>query len=542
MKSNQCYYSAFSAITSFLLIPFLFSIQPLKADELDLKAGYYQSVLSGSDNLLPGVVELVEAILSFPGSSYILAFDPDDSMPLRVVCDQQEAIGPSLLLAVDLGYVVDAVWSLSVWLAMLEIHISEAGSCSVAFSVLPPSGSATGSALEAGQAFWLTADPYKSLSNLDPYSIILLDFVPGFQGLTLEAETRGRLSPLHVLEAVRASLSSLELSYNENAVKALYAGAGLIDGSVGLAPWLELGMPAIRLYGQLDDRLQYLPASMQQYQEIHGTNWSIIRDVNYLRYQLAAAIISLDDSTVTRFILLLLGGFMASVALRPLFTRRYTGGAGPGAMPEALVAYLFSFIAVSFSWLTHGFAARLFGSGYLTVDLPPVYLAIGIIGKLGSTMLFFFAISGLSARLGLLPHAVRGTASQASAMIAGVLGMSVLFLSIQGSLLLFGAMILLSLAGINAAVAILSVSVLLIILFPLVFSAVPVFIPGLVTILNAQGQQLLLLAGFIAPAVLWILTTLSPRHRLVRGDRTAPYLVAMAVALCFLDPWLRAGL
>ena len=100
-------------------------------------------------------------------------------------------------------------------------------------------------------------------------------------------------------------------------------------------------------------------------------------------------------------------------------------------------------------------------------------------------------------------------------------------------------MILLSLTGINAAVAVLSISILVVILFPLVFSAIPVFIPGLITILNAQGIQLLLLAGFTAPVALWILTTLSPRHRLVRGDKTAPYLVAMAMVLCFLDPWLR---
>jgi hypothetical protein len=207
-----------------------------------------------------------------------------------------------------------------------------------------------------------------------------------------------------------------------------------------------------------------------------------------------------------------------------------------------MVAYLFSFIAVSLSWLLHGLAARLFGPEPLSANLTSAALVVGISGRLGSSILFFFVLSGLSARLGLLPHAVRGTASQAAAMIAGVLGMSVMFFSLQGALVLFGIMILLSLAGVNAAVAVLSISLLVVILSPLVFSAAPVFIPGLITILNARGLQLLLVAGFTAPVGLWILTTLSPRHKLVRGDRTAPYLVAIALILCFLDPWLRSRL
>ena len=517
-------------------------IQPLEADEPESKVSYYHSLLSSTTDPVTGLGDLVLQIIHTADSSFTLRIDPDPSMPLFVACDMQDDARPSVLIAVDLNYVKDAALSLSVWVAMLERYISEVDACSVAFSILPPSRLQNMPSLEAGKIFWLPVDPYQSIVSLNPHSVILLDSVPDAQQLIVEAETRGRLSPLHVLKAVRASLDGMGLVYSENAVKAIYARAGLINGSPGLVPWLERGVSALRLYGRLDEQLLFLPATVQQYQESLDEDWSISRDVNYLRYQLPAAVISLDDVVVTRLILLLLGAFMASVALRPLLTRKHVYSLGPGALPEALVAYLFSFIAVFLSWVVHGFAAVLFGSGALTIDLPPVALAIGIISRLGSTLLFFFALSGLSARLGLLPHAVRGTASQASAMIAGMLGISILYFSIQGSLLLFVTMILLSLTGINAAVAVLSISALIVILLPLVLSAVPVLIPGLVTILNAQGIQLLLIAGITAPVALWVLTTLSPRHRLVRGDRTAPYLVAVAMVLCFLDPWLRTQL
>lgn len=500
---------------------------------------HYHSLLSGSPDPLTELTDLVSSSILTVGSPYSLIADLNPSMPLLVTCDKPDNEGPLLLISVDLNFAEDAALSLSVWLAMLERYLSAANSCSVAFSILPPYKPEKAPRLEAGKVFWETVDPYQSLASLPPNSVILLDSVLTSQELTLEAETKGKLSPLHVLRAVRASLDGMGLVYSENAVKALYAKAGLIDGSAGLVPWLEQGVPAIRLYGRLDEQSLNLPATLEQYQGNLDEDWSNSRDVNYLRYQLPAGVISLEDIVVARIILLLLGVFMASVALRPLFIHKHPNNLGPGALPEALVAYLFSFIAVSLSWLFHGFAVRLVGAGGLTIDLPPLALAIGIIGRLGSSLLFFFALSGLSARYGLLPHTVRGTASQASAMIAGMLGMSILYYSIQGALLLFGTMILLSLTGINAAVAVLSISILVVILFPLVFSAIPVFIPGLITILNAQGIQLLLLAGFTAPVALWILTTLSPRHRLVRGDKTAPYLVAMAMVLCFLDPWLR---
>lgn len=542
MKPKQGYFRQFPTILSLVLVFVLFSIQPLKANEPLPKTIHYFSLLSGTIDPMDGMAEIVSAILSSAGSFYTLVPAPDGSSPLLVTCERLDGDSPSLLLAVDLSHVENAAWTLSVWLTMLERHIYEANSCSVAFAILPAPGLKKRADLEAGESFWLPVDPYQSLADLNPTSVILLDIVPEAKGLNLEAETRGRLTPLHILQTVRASLDRLGLAYSENVVKALYARAGLIDGSAGLIPFLELGVPAIRLYGQMNGSFELLPSLTRQYQDALGEDWFMMRDVNYLRYQLPAAVLSLDDVTITRVILFLLGAFMASVALRPLLEQRQTGSLGPGVLPEALVAFLFSFIAVSLSWLTHGFAARLFGSGLLSIDLPPFLLAIGILGRLGSTMLFFFTLSGLSARFGLLPHAVRGTASQASAMIAGILGMSILYSSIQGSLILFGTMILLSLAGINAAVAVLSISALVILLFPMIFSAIPVFIPGLVTILNAQGIQLFLLAGFTAPVALWVLTTLSPRHRLVRGDRTAPYLIASALVLCFLDPWLRARL
>lgn len=542
MKVNQGYTASFPIILSLVLMQAFLSIQPLKAAEAEVKVQYYHSLLSGSINPIADLVELASDMLRAAGSPYTLDMDQNLSRPLLVTCDNQYGEGPLLLLVVDLNHVGDAALSLSAWLVMLEQYISASKSCAVTFSILPVSRPNNGTILEAGKVFWMPVDPYQSLASLNPYSVILLDMVQEAQQLDLEAESKGKLSPLHVLRAVRASLNGMGIAYSENVVKALYARAGLIDGSAGLAPWLDLGVPAIRLHGRFDEEIQLLPSSILAYQDSLGEDWANTRDVNYLRYQLPTALISLDDIVVTRVILLLLGMFMASVALRPLFTRKHSDNPGPGALPEALVAYLFSFIAVFLSWLVHGFAAGLLGSASLTIDLPPLALAIGIIGRLGSTLLFFFALSGLSARLGLLPHAIRGTASQASAMIAGMLGMSVLFFSIQGSLLLFGTMILLSLAGINAAIAMLSIFALVVILLPLVFNAVPVFVPGLVTVLNAQGIQLLLLAGFTAPVALWVLTTLSPRHRLVRGDKTAPYLVALALILCFLDPWLRTQL
>ena len=236
---------------------------------------------------------------------------------------------------------------------------------------------------------------------------------------------------------------------------------------------------------------------------------------------------------------ILLAVFMTSVALRPLVYQKNHNILDSGALPEALIAYLFSFIAVSTSWLMHSLTSNLFGSQPLSADLNATVLVIGILGRLGSSMLFFFALSGLSARLGLLPHAVRGTASQAAAMIAGVLGLSILAFSIQGALLLFIVMIMLSLAGVNAAVAVLAILLLVVFLLPLGLNATQVLLPVMVTILNAEGNRLLLVAGFTAPTALWILTTLSPRHRLVRGNRTAPYLVTLALVICFLDPWLR---
>jgi len=521
---------------------------PLLADEAAARTMHYHELLSGSLDPIAAVVDLVSSILDVAGSSYFLEHDADPSEPLLLACNRIDENGLSLLLAVDLNHVENARWSLAVWLAMLESQLSQADSCTTGFAILPPARTVGGARLEAGEIFWILPDPYQRLADLNPASVILLDLVPEVQELSLEAEARSRLSPLHVLTAVRSSLEEAGLAYRENAVKALYARAGLVDGSAGLGPWLELGAPAIRLHGHLDGSSRFLPAMvlqnkmMLQNKDAPEGEWPSGRDVNYLRYQLPSALISVADVTITRIILLLLGVFMASVALRPLFARRLTGGPGPGALPEALVAYLFSFIAVYLSWLLHGFAARLFGTGPLAVELAPALLTIGLLGRLGSTMLFFFALSGLSARWGLLPHAARGTASQASAMIAGILGMVVLFFNIQGSLLLFGTMILLSLAGINAAVAVLSFSALIVFLFPLVVNTIPVFLPGLITILNAQGRQLLLLAGFTAPLALWILTTLSPRNRLARGNRTAPYLVALAVLICFLDPWLRVRL
>ncbi len=522
--------------------------QPLKADAHNQSVLYhYHKFLSDAADPIPMARVFISELLTSAGSSITLESRLDRSMPLLVRTGKPEDFDqisddPTVLVAVDLNHTENVAWSLSIWLSMIEEYLQDGGSSSIAFTILPRLGTDTSFVLEAGSAFWLVADPYQILADLNPQSVILLDIVPDPRGLLIEAETRGKLSPFHVLLALRSSLAALDLSFNENVVQALYARAGLIDGSVGLLPWLELGVPAIRLHGQLKGQFQLLPARIMEQLVDLDEPWSRSRDVNYLRYQLPAAVISLDDVSLTSGVLILLAVFMASVALRPLFTRSHAGGLGPGALPEAMVAYLFSFIAVSLSWLIHGFASRLLATEPLSVNLNYVALAIGIIGRLGSSMLFFFAVSGLSARMGLLPHTVRGTASQAAAMIAGVLGISVLFFSIQGSLILFGVMILLSLAGVNAAVAVLSISLLVVTLLPLVISAAPVFVPGLVTILNAEGRQLLLLAGFTAPVALWILTTLSPRHRLVRGDRTAPYLVAAALVFCFLDPWLRSSL
>jgi hypothetical protein len=542
MKQNHGVASSFSSCILLVLIILSVFSRQVAADEADARLHQYHSLLSGVSDPLPVVDELVSKILSVPGSSYLLTTSSDPSMPLLVACDTMETEELPVLIVVDLDHVKDAASSLAGWLAMLEWHVLEGNSCSVIFSILPPSSLKKARSLEAGDSFWLPADPYLQLANLNPDTIVLLDVVHGIPELSLQAESRGRLAPLHVLQTLRDSLEGLGLEYREHVVAALYARAGLIEGSAGLLPWLERGIPAIRLYGPLDGQSRFLPAAIRLHQQSRGNDRAAYRDVNYLRYQLPAAVITIDDLTVTRTILILLGIFMASVAMRPLFMHKRTGDTGPGVLPEALVAYLFSFIAVSLSWLIHGFAASLFGSAPLTAGHTPLVLTIGILGRLGSTMFFFFALSGLSARSGLLPHTVRGTASQASALIAGVLGMSILYFSIQGSLLLFATMILLSLAGINAAVAILSITALVVILFPLVVSTIPVFVPGLITILNARGMQLLLLAGFTAPAALWILTTLSPRHRLVWGDRTAPYLIAAAGLLCFLEPWLRARL
>ncbi len=532
----------------FLLALIVVVIHPFRVDahESD-EILRYHSFLSEAEDPLAEVVLLVRDLLTTSGSSFSLQTNLTPSIPILIACeklvnDKQVNNESTILVVVDLNHAQDVAWSLSVWLSMLEEYTHEGVCGSVAFSILPRLDWEPFHILEAGASFWLRTNPYQVLADLNPRAVILLDILPEALVLSVEAETKGKLSPLHILKVLRSSLGALDIAYSENAVKALYARAGLIDGSVGLIPWLELGVPAIRLHGQLNGWFKLLPAEIEKHLDAYDVYPSIMRDVNYLRYQLPSAVISLDDVSLTRVILILLAVFMASVALRPLFTRNHTGGLGPGALPEALVAYLFSFIAVSLSWLIHGSASRLFGSNPLSINMTSLALAIGISGRLGSSMLFFFALSGLSSRLGLLPHAVRGTASQAAAMIAGVLGMSVLFFSIQGSLILFGVMILLSLAGVNAAVAVLSISLLVVILFPLIFSAAPVFIPGLVTILNARGHQLLLLAGFTAPVALWILTTLSPRHRLVRGDRTAPYLVAVALVFCFLDPWLRSRL
>jgi hypothetical protein len=526
-----------------MAVPYPLNADSQKAEEIF----HYQSLLSEAADPVAVIVPLIRDLLSSTGSSLLLEATMGSSVPVLVaseawVTGTLSSDEPSVLVAVDLNHADDVAWSVSVWLSMLAETVAEGDSRSVAFSIIPPLGTEPSTVLEAGTAFWLATDPYQILAEQDPQAVILLDLLPDETVLSVEAETRGRLSPFYVLKALRSALGGLDITYSENVVEALYARAGLIDGSLGLMPWLELGVPAIRLHGQFKDRFHFLPAEVLRHLDALGEETSDLRDVNYLRYQLPSAIVSLDDVALTRVILVLLTIFMASVALRPLFTRTHTGGFGPGVLPEAMVAYLFSFIAVSLSWLFHGLAARIFGSGPLSISQPPFALAIGTSGRFGSSILFFFVLSGLSERLGLLPHAVRGTASQAAAMIAGVLGVSVLFFSIQGALILFFAMILLSLAGVNAAVAMLSISLLVVILFPLVFSAAPVFVPGLVTILNARGHQLLLLAGFTAPVALWILTTLSPRHRLVRGYRTAPYLVAVALILCFLDPWLRSRL
>lgn len=520
----------------------------LKADSYEAEEFLrYQSVLSEAGDPVAATVPLVNDLLSTTESSVLLENTTETSMPVLVA--SEEFINgtlandePRILVVVDLNHTEDVTWSLSVWLSMLDVVVGTRESRSMAFALIPLSGTNQSVALEAGAAFWLKTNPYQILADLDAHAVILLDILPGEKDLSVEAETRGRLSPFHVLGAMRSTLGVLDITSSENVVEALYARAGLIDGSVGLMPWLELGVPAIRLHGHLRGRFSCLPLELQKHLDVPDEDAPDFRDVNYLRYQVPSAVVSLDDVALTRVILVLLTVFMASVALRPLFTRTHSGGFGPGVLPEALVAYLFSFIAVSLSWLVHGFAAKIFGPEPLSVNLTSVALVVGIAGRLGSSILFFFVLSGLSARFGLLPHAVRGTASQAAAMIAGVLGMSVLFFSIQGALVLFGIMILLSLAGLNAVVAVLSISLLVVILSPLVLSVAPVFIPGLVTILNAKGRQLLLVAGFTAPIALWILTTLSPRHRLVRGDRTAPYLVAVALILCFLDPWLRSRL
>ena len=540
MKTERRYTIRFLPLLSFVSIMSFLSLHPLMANETTARLEHYHALLSTAPDPLPVIVELVSGILSSADSSYTLQTDPVPTVPLLVSCGSIRGEELPLMIAVDLNHAEDALWSLSGWLVMIEGFIQATDSCSAAFSIIPSSGMEKNAGLEAGETFWSSSDPYQYLATLEPDSVVLLDVGPGARKLNLQAEARGRLTPLHVLQSVRSSLHGLGIEYGENAVTALYSRAGLYDGSVGLSPWLELGVPAIRLYGSLEDHVRFLPAMMLQHQEKLGIDWSVDRDVNYFRYQIPAAVLSFDDSIVTRAILVLLGIFLVGVALRPLFMHRLPGSLGPGVLPEALVAYLFSFIAVYLSWLIHGFAGRLFGSGLLNIDLPPLILMIGVLGRLGSTLFFFFALSGLSARSCLLPHAVRGTASQASALLAGILGMAILYFSIQGSLLLFGTMTLLSLAGINAAVAVLSISALAVLLIPFVIGAVPVVVPGLVTILNAQGTQLLLLAGFTAPGALWILTTLSPRHRLVRGSRTAPYLVAAALVLCFLDPWLRA--
>ncbi|MFH2115119.1 MAG: hypothetical protein ABIJ86_11495, partial [Spirochaetota bacterium] len=186
-------------------------------------------------------------------------------MPMLVACDELVSDKMSVLVAVDLNHVQEAAWSLSVWLSMLQEHLDKTDACSVAFAILPSrAGAETFFILEPGESFWVANDPYQSLADLNPQSVILLDMVPESPVLSVEAEVRGKLSPLRVLKAMRSSLSALNLAYSENAVKALYARAGLIDGSTGLMPWLELGVPAVRLQGQFSGQIEYLPAVMQQ--------------------------------------------------------------------------------------------------------------------------------------------------------------------------------------------------------------------------------------------------------------------------------------